>query len=596
MKDLSLVLRPKFASTEADKAIAKQGTALKSTQTTMDRLNKSASKGLKEQEHLWQRLGTAVGRFGHGALEVFDRTIGRVNSLQRTMEGAAKKVLSLRNVVMGSAVGAGIVGLTAHALKAGAGDVRNARKLDREFGKGTLLSNSVLAQSKSISAAAGIEDDDALVGLLPIARAIRETKVGDSVGGKKIRNKQQLEAVQKAQFETASARFKQLAVLQPDMSPEQIGFLLAEAGQGEEGLRGLGKALNLGKASMADVMRDAKKSKSGVGDTVGAMFTRAGFTDEAVKTEQGSFEFQTKQLGTAIETSFGDIGAKAIEKLNERLGAGKSLADRWGEVMEKNKDTIDKLANGLAKMIEKAMDLAEKLPSAFKWIEEHKTTLLTVASAYAGLKVVGGVRSLIGNATGGAGKVLDALGAGEGQKVFVTNWPGGGVGGAGGPGGAPGAAGKLGFLQKAGMVAAAGTAGYALGTALDEMSGGRISGGIADTMGDKLGQRETMKMEENTGVLAHAGRLQQAATDRRHRIQQMEMAGVGHGAAVYAADHADTEVGQATMKKAGITIPISIGQIMTGLGQTPAQVAKGLMPDLLEQITRALTQQNPTKP
>jgi hypothetical protein len=604
MKDLALVLRPRFESTAADKAIAKQGVALKSTQTTMDRLNKSTEKGLKEQEALWKRLEHAVTGYGRATLRGMDVALGGVNRFQRGLEGAVKSVVNLKNVILGSAIGAGAVGLTRHVLKAGAGDVRNARMLSREFGPG-LLRDSVLSQSKSISAAAGIEDDDALVGLLPIARAIRETKIGDKVGGKKIRNKGQLEAVQRAQFESAAQRFKQLAVLKPDMSPEQIGFLLSEAGQGEEGLRGLGRALNLGKASMGDIMRDAKKSKSGVGDTIGAMFTRAGFTDSAVKTEQGSFEFQAKQLGTAIETSMGDIGAKAIERLNERLGAGKSLADRWGEVMEKNKDTIDKLANGLATVVEKAMELAEKLPAAFSWIQEHSTTLLSVAGAYAGLKVIGGVRNLVGSSLGGAGKILDAVKGDEGQKVFITNWPASMGGGA--AGGLPGAeaaakaggkAGKLlGVLGKAAAVAGVGIAAYEGMTALDEATGGAISGGAADAAGWVTGQDGRMAKEEQAGTGAHADRLGRAASERRQRIAMLEQRGISHGEAVFAADNATSAAGMATAKKAGINMNMNgmVLNISTALGQTPAQIAKGLMPDLLEQITRALTAQVPVK-
>lgn len=439
MKDISLRLTPIFASGPADKAIAAQQKALNSTQTTMDRINKGAKKGLKEQEDSWHRLTKATTEFGRATLRAFDSALSGINGFQRKTEGLIKSVFSLKNVIMGSVVGAGAIGLGKHILSAGAGDVRNKRMLDREFGAG-LLRDSVMKHSKSISAAAGIEDDDALVGLLPIARAIRETKIGDRAGGKTIRTRAQLEAVQSSQFSQAANRFKQLAVLNPNMSPEQIGFLLAEAGQGEEGLRGLGRALNLGKASMADIMRDGKKNKSGVGDMVGTMFQRAGYTDGAVKAEQGSFEFQLKQLGTAANTVLGDIGSKAIDKINERLGKGATLAERFGKLFTPEK--IEKWADSLATVVEKIGTLVEKIPKALSWLDDHKATLLTLAGAWGGLRVVGGARNLIGGAFGGtAGKVVDAVTGGEGQRVYVTNWPGmpGGGGSPGGPSpGSPG--------------------------------------------------------------------------------------------------------------------------------------------------------------
>lgn len=598
VKDLALRLTPVFASAQADKAIAHQQKALKATQTTMERLNRDATKGLKSQETLWHRLGGAVEGFGRTTLRAMDTALGGINKFQRGLEGAVKSAFNLRNVVMGSAIGAGAFALGRKVLHAGAGDVRNARMLTREFGPG-LLRDSVIAQSKGISKAAGIEDDDALVGLLPIARAIRETKVGDRVGGRRIGNQKQLEAVQRAQFETAAQRFKQLAVLNPNMSPEQIGFLLAEAGQGEEGMRGLGRALNLGKASMADIMRDAKKNKSGTGDIVSAMFNRAGYTDAAMGEEQKSFEFQVKQLGTAMETTFGDIGVKAIERINAKLGDGKSLAERWTEVMERNGPTIDKIADGFARIAEGAVTLALKLPEALSFLDRNKELILGVAGAYAGLRVVGGIRNTIGNAFGGiGGKLAQAAGAGskEAIPVYIVDGPSSTVPSKAGVAGA-GARGR-GLLGKIGAVAGAAALGYEIGTLADEASGGRLSGGLAKGIGKVTGQADSMAWEESKGVVANRSRLSVAEQNRKKSIDGLVAAGMARGDAIYAYDNPGSPAAQAAGKKAGLslTMPISIGSI--GGAFTPSTAAatvKQLLPHIEEQLTRGLMAKVPAR-
>ncbi len=584
MRDISLTLRPRFESGSADKAISNQQKLLRQNQTVMDRFNKDAARGLKEQESLWKRLEAATSSFARGSLRAMDSALGGINKFQRGLEGAIKGAVSLRNVVMGSAVGYGAYRLGAKVLHAGAGDVRNARMLTREFGPG-LLKDLALSGSKYVSKAAGIEDDDALVGLLPIMRAIRETRVGDTFRGSKIRNTRDLEAVQRRQMTMSVERFKQLAVLNPNMSPEQIGFLLAEAGQGEEGMRGLGRALNLGKASMADIMRDAKKKKMGAGDIVSTMFERAGYTDKSVQAEQKSFEFQIKQLGTAVETTFGDIGSRAIEKLNERLGKGASLAERFGSFMERHQETVDKLADGFATMVEKLIDLAEKLPKALSWLDEHKGTLLGIGAAYAGLRVAGSIRETIGKS--GLSDVVDKVTGGDGQRVFVTNWPGS-LGGGGGlpdlPAGTK-AGGAASLLQKAGLVAGAATAGFAIGTAADRLSGGRLSSGLASALDGGANA-----IDEQIGVDAHRKKLAGASASRLERIALLESRGIEHGAAVQAADSPTSAAGLATMKRAGINfnVPINIGHIGATVGQNAPAIVKMLMPDLQEQLTRAL--------
>jgi len=588
MRDLSLTLRPKFESGSADKAIKTQQSLLKQTQTTVERLNKSSNEGLKKQESLWRRLETATSSFGRGSVRAMDTALGGINRFQRGLEGAVKKVASLKNVILGSAVGGAAIGLGSHILGKGAENVRNTRALTREFGKGA-FSDSLLAQSRAISKAGGIEDDDALQGLLPIARAINETRVGDRVGKSTIKDKAQLARVQTAQLNEAAGRFKTLARLRPDMSPEQIGFLLSDAGQGPEGLKGLSRALHMGKAGFADLQRDGKKGKLGNAEMIGEVFRRTGNTEEAAGVEAKSFEGQIKDLGVAIQGTLGDIGATAIDRLNERLGKGSSLAERFTEILEKNKGTIDKLADGFATMVEKLVDLAEKLPAAMSWLSDNKGTLLAIGGVYAGLKVIGGARSLVGNAMGGIGGAASSLlgGGATGTPVFVTNMPGGGLGGATGAGGAAGVAEKgKGLLAKAGMVAAAGLVGYELGTFLDDKSG--LSDLISGT-----GTHARRAMSENDETAATEGnrlKLASTASDRMARIAQLEAKGIAHGDAVYADANPGSEAGMATMKKAGINVDLGglVVNIGASVGKNAPSIVSELMPHLKEQLTRVL--------
>jgi hypothetical protein len=142
----------------------------------------------------------------------------------------------------------------------------------------------------------------------------------------------------------------------------------------------------------------------------------------------------------------------------------------------------------------------------------------TIKGVVPGLLGLGGA-----GGKGGGGLLTRALGGAGVSHVWVDNMPGSGPGGApGGPGGKGGAGAKLlGAL-------AAGTAGYALGSAADETFG--LSDKIASFADGGANQARA-----EAGASAH--RLRQAKLDaeRAMRVRNYEASGMSHGAAVYAA-------------------------------------------------------------
>lgn len=161
---------------------------------------------------------------------------------------------------------------------------------------------------------------------------------------------------------------------------------------------------------------------------------------------------------------------------------------------------------------------------------EHATALQ--AGSY-GLGLAGQGLSLLGRAGGAlGGRVGAAVGAATAQRVFVTNWPGnlGGAAGALPPGRVAGA------LGKATAVLGVGLAAYELTTLADEAAGGRISGGVAKAMGYLSGQKGKLAGIEGAGAELHQVQLARQKAHRDALIQDWEIKGLKHGAALNAAD------------------------------------------------------------
>jgi hypothetical protein len=148
---------------------------------------------------------------------------------------------------------------------------------------------------------------------------------------------------------------------------------------------------------------------------------------------------------------------------------------------------------------------------------------------------------------GAAKDTVGKLGLGEGMRVFVTNMPGGGLGGMGGAAG-KGASGLQKALGVAGAVAVAGAAGYAVGTAIDRASGGRVSGFLSKqlsggAMGDKV-----RRMEEDAMSSQFRQKLSGANAARIGLVAALESQGMSHGQAVYQAGQAMNSTGYGQQK------------------------------------------------
>jgi hypothetical protein len=160
---------------------------------------------------------------------------------------------------------------------------------------------------------------------------------------------------------------------------------------------------------------------------------------------------------------------------------------------------------------------------------EHATALQ--AGAY-GLNFAGRGIGLLGRAGGAlGGRVGGALASAAAQRVFVVNWPAGGVGGGALGGGTP-----PGRLGKVLAVTGVGLAAYEATRALDDATGGRISSGAAAGIGWLSGQREKLAGIEAAGREVNQLQLERRKRQRDALVLDLEAKGLTHGAALNAAD------------------------------------------------------------
>lgn len=484
---------------------------------------------IKKSRELRQDLGTTF--------EVSTaRGIGfSLNKFTGGIDTMIGKVFNLKNALLATAIGGATYGIASRALRGGLGNVRDDRRLRREFGggdsygplrQGESYGNSgiydqVVSATNDLSASAGIEGGDAIAAFLPIARAIKETKVGSRLkSGTKLKNQRQVDIVQSNTLNIAKQYAGRLLTVLPEVGPEEIGRVLAEAGTGEEGLTSLARMVGLGRASTADVLADSKKHKLPIADIVGKLLERGGVTDQAASDQRKTFDFQIKSIGSQLSDALGNVGTSAIEKLNKSLGEGATLAEKLQKYLSspEGKKTIDALGESLSKVVSFAADLAKKIPDAIKWISEHKGTLLAIAGVYGAAKIGGGIANAIGSVKSVIGGVRGATPA---TPLYVSAV---GLGGGGLPGGAGGLIGKL------GLVAGAGVAGYAIGTAIDQKFG--ISDKISHISDAKNKAAEDQASATYRQLLADKNALRESKASTLQATT-----GMNHGQALYAVDH-----------------------------------------------------------
>lgn len=192
-----------------------------------------------------------------------------------------------------------------------------------------------------------------------------------------------------------------------------------------------------------------------------------------------------------ISTMLGGFGASATTDVEKWTSAGRTLAD---------------VLSTVAMWLGRAVSFATQLIST---LVEHKTLLLGIATAFAGMKLVQGIGGFAAGLKGGLGGAAGAL-AGVPPGVtpvwIVGGAMGGGLPGMGGPAGAGGKA--MGLLGKAGMVAGAGVAGYAVGTLLTDTIPKAFGAkrGLGELIGDKVFDMFNGSTEERFALPARSAK------------------------------------------------------------------------------------------
>ncbi len=446
-------------------------------ETGFDRLRKSGKQWASD-------LGMA---FQRGPLQ-------GINQLQRGAEGLVKKLFSLKSVILGSAIGYGAYAIGRKTLHAGQEQLEaEARAL--RFEKSSGLDVRSLAGRTGLRA--GVQGDDALRAIIPLAEAISATTTkGARRGGVAFSAK----GFQTRNLEKARSLYERVQTLAPEISADQLGPMLAAAGTGPEGLRALASNLGINRAIVARVRKKAEKKHMGQGDVLEELLATAGLTEEAAAAKRKQFGFQMKSIGAQLEDALGDIGKTAMEKLNQKFGEGVTLAERLTKYLESDagKKMIDSLGESLSKLVSFVADLAQKIPQAIGWVVDNKSTLMALGTLYAGIKVTGALST----------PVIPGLGAGGNA----------GEGGAGG-GGFLSSASK--YVPAVGLAVTAGMAARQLAvpgfggiTVGDFGIGG---GGVNVEAFKKL--NEKMLAEQTTNVTVMIGSKQVAAEVKKEIIR-----------------------------------------------------------------------------
>jgi hypothetical protein len=226
-------------------------------------------------------------------------------------------------------------------------------------------------------------------------------------------------------------------------------------------------------------------------------------------------------------------------------------------------------STGLAKLRQQEIDRAT-------WIEKHLGGVAEFGAAHAtglqlgfagagllgkGLSLTGGLVGRVGGAVGGS--VGAAVSNATASRVFVTNWPGGGVPGA--PG-APNSGGLLSsVLGSAGQFLGAAGVGAALGAAagnyLDKHSTTAAKGynAAANKVYGLTGEAAADKKLEDFEAARNKNQLARRQKEREDLIRDFEGKGIKHGLAIYQADQkmaAEIKAVNVYMNQDGVTADV----------------------------------------
>ena len=489
----------------------------------------------------WQDLGSAIKLAREnfkGGFSAGSESMRGLKTFTGGIDGAVKKVFNLKNAIAATAIGAGAIWLGKSIFEEGAQQIRTRKRINREFGAyggGILTSNA-----QRINFAAGVQDDEAARGLIPLAEQLEAIQGGAQFRGmKRPLSVMQADNLRRKNLSFGADIFKRLSVLAPEVAPEELGRVLGDALAGPEGVRSLISTLNLSKRSRTlsqanekgqvfKVLTPEERRRYGIskqgqfleqGDLVSLMLGRSGMTEKAAQDEQKNFSHQVRQIKSTLMDQIGDIGSGALDTLTLKLGQGATAAERLRNYLgsEEGKRTVDGIKDSVVKITEGIANIVTDIPKIGSWLKEHKTLLEILAGAYGVAKIA---PTAVGLVKGIGAAVSGARGSTPAMPLYVSNV---------GLGGSPGAPGGSGLLAKAGLVVGVGVAGYAAGRYLDEKLG--VSTKLANALDSKSAAKE------ESGVASNKQFLADQAANREKTIKALEARGIDRGHAIYFADH-----------------------------------------------------------
>lgn len=375
---------------------------------------------------------------------------GGLKGLGDSIDGVVKKAFSLKAALAGTAVGGAAIWGVSKLFEEGQQQVNTRNRIRREFGS---EAEGIMSLGDRIGLKSGVQGDEAAKGLIPLAEQLQAIQAGAQFRGmRKPLTAAEADALRKKNLTFGGDIFKRVQTLSPDMDPGELGRVLGDALAGPEGIRSMIATLGLSKRSrtlsQANEKGEAYKSltpeerkrlgitKKGQyleqGDLVNLLLQRSGMTDQAAEDERKKFGFQIKSIKSQATDVLGDLGAQALDSLNDKLGKGKTLSEKLHDYLasDDGKKNIQAMADGIATFAKGVITVATELPKVGTFLSEHKSTIMAIAAAYGAIKVGGVAQQGIGMARGLLGAAPAAGGAAGALGSIVPVIAAGALGGA----------------------------------------------------------------------------------------------------------------------------------------------------------------------
>lgn len=384
----------------------------------------------------WEDLSKSISGASKSIGEFGSKGAAGLQKLSSGIDSVARKIFNLKNVIVGSAIGGGLIFGAKKFIEEGTQQIRTRNRLRREFG----------AEAKDIEGAAGriafrggIQDDEAARGLIPLAEQLQQIQEGATFRGiKGPLSRGQADALRKKNLNFGAKLFGRISAMAPDVDSEELGRVLGDALAGPEGIRSLISTLHLSKRSRTlsqanekgqafKALSPEERKRFGVtragqfleqGDLVNLVLERSGITEAGADAAQKNFSHQIRQIKSTLLDQLGEVGASALDTLTEKLGKGATAAQRLQDYLksDEGRKTIDSIKQGVVSIVEGIVKLSTELPKIGRWLSEHKGTIAALAAVYGAGKVISPIATVAKAASGsgalGLAKAIPVVGAG----------------------------------------------------------------------------------------------------------------------------------------------------------------------------------------